>query len=1014
MDSTIFKFIWKHSLHQQIVLLAVTLCYFPFLYVSLEIPKLIINDAIGAESERIAIAGTELSQVEYLFLLCFGFLGAVLASGLVKMRMNTMKGVLAERMLQKLRQQLIQRILRFPPSYFRRTSQGELVSMVTSEAEPLGGLMGDALAQPVFQGGMMLTIMAFLFVQNPWLGLAAIALIPLQAWLIPLLQRRINALNKERVQAVRRLATTIGESAAGASELRINGGWRFMLNRVGGQLDRLFSIRLNIYQQKFFMKFLNNFINQLTPFFFFLIGGYLAIQGSLSVGALVAALAAYKDLSAPWKELLAYYNRCQDMAVRWDTIIERFDPSGIFDAERLTPAEQDPPHLTGPIAFKDLTVRDADGSAILEGIDLDIPSGATVAIESTSARERHTFLQLLTREIVPSSGEIRIDGQSLSEIHPDGVALRLGTVSARPFLFNGTVGQNILISLDRSEFSSDAPIGRMSVKAATPSLPETTAPRLALAGLSGDEELREWWHAITEVMGTDDFLLQRGLDARFDPADRPELAKDILRLRPLVAERLAQEDLSSAVATFDPGAFHPGLPIAGNLMFALPRREIGQERLARNPLFVERIRSLGLEEDILAFARAIMSLFSTVFGEGGTSHPLFHQLRADVALFERLTEIAAKADRHGLPKLSAEEHALLLTVPFRFSTDQINAPFPQDLKDKILNLRETHGDRLLKESELFFARIDPDALAERLTVLENLLFGKLLQSTKNKAQAVRAVVVSILREHGLHKAVAHLIYDVETGIGGTNLPEIAHERIAFVRATVKRPDVLILDRALPSHPPADRIATRRRLRALLPDATIIYLEDRFDQIEDFDLHLRINEGHIASASTAVDPGGETGMTEDLRRKMRALETVPLFRDLERRQLRLLAFGSTWFTAQPSERVFSAGEQSDSAYLIVKGSAELYWDESTGVEGALTTFEPGRLVGDMSVVRNAKREHNLIAKADLKCLRIDGETLRSIIENDMNVALSLLRTVAGHMVTLDTRLRAERQRGGEHA
>ena len=74
------------------------------------------------------------------------------------------------------------------------------------------------------------------------------------------------------------------------------------------------------------MKFLNNFITQLTPFFFYSVGGYLAIRGDITVGALVAALAAYKDLSSPWKELLTYYNQVQDMSLRWDIVTERFEP----------------------------------------------------------------------------------------------------------------------------------------------------------------------------------------------------------------------------------------------------------------------------------------------------------------------------------------------------------------------------------------------------------------------------------------------------------------------------------------------------------------------------------------------------------------------------------------------------------------------------------------------------------------------------------------------------------------
>ena len=76
----------------------------------------------------------------------------------------------------------------------------------------MGGLMGDAVAQPLFQLGQMLIIVTFLFLQSVWFGLAGIALIPLQAWLIPMMQRQINQLNKERIKEVRALASEIGET----------------------------------------------------------------------------------------------------------------------------------------------------------------------------------------------------------------------------------------------------------------------------------------------------------------------------------------------------------------------------------------------------------------------------------------------------------------------------------------------------------------------------------------------------------------------------------------------------------------------------------------------------------------------------------------------------------------------------------------------------------------------------------------------------------------------------------
>ena len=269
MEKSLFRYIWKYSKRSQLLLLALTIITFPVLYISLELPKRIINDAIGGSGADITYFGVTFTQTQFLMLLCMGFLIAVLANGLLKMRLNTMKGVLAERLLRRFRFQLLTRMMRFPRPYFRQTSQGELVAMVTSEAEPMGGLMGDMISQPVFQAGQMITILAFLFAQSFWFGLASVALIPLQAWLIPRLQRQINLLNKSRIEEVRHLASEIGETAAGVSDIRTNGGLRYRAAQFSDRLGKLFDIRFDIYQKKFFMKFLNNFINQLTPFFFY-------------------------------------------------------------------------------------------------------------------------------------------------------------------------------------------------------------------------------------------------------------------------------------------------------------------------------------------------------------------------------------------------------------------------------------------------------------------------------------------------------------------------------------------------------------------------------------------------------------------------------------------------------------------------------------------------------------------------------------------------------------------------
>ena len=83
----------------------------------------------------------------------------------------------------------------------------------------------------------------------------------------------------------------------GATEVRANDTMRFELADASSRLGTIYGIRVEIYKRKFFVKFLNNFLAQVTPFFFYAIGGYFVIQGQLTVGALVAVIAAYKE---PW------------------------------------------------------------------------------------------------------------------------------------------------------------------------------------------------------------------------------------------------------------------------------------------------------------------------------------------------------------------------------------------------------------------------------------------------------------------------------------------------------------------------------------------------------------------------------------------------------------------------------------------------------------------------------------------------------------------------------------------
>ena len=1018
MEKNIFRFIWKYSWKDQLTLLVVTVLTFPILYISLELPKRIINDAIQGTGEGVQFGGISFSQVQFLMVLCAGFLISVLVNGLLKMRLNTMKGVLAERLLRRFRFQLLTRILRFPRPYFRSTSQGELVSMVTSEAEPLGGIMGDMVSQPVFQAGQMLTILVFLFAQSFWFGMAAIALIPLQAWIIPKLQRQINLLNKDRIQEVRKLAADIGETAAAVSDIRTNGGLRYRMSLFSDRLGKLYDIRFAIYQKKFFMKFVNNFINQLTPFFFYSVGGYLAITGHITVGALVAALAAFKDMSSPWKELLAYYNTTQDVAIRWEAVIERFAPNSLVDDKLFEGTPDGKLSLKGDIELDNVTVRDDDGQTVLDNINLLIPQGARVGIKTGSEAAALAFADLLTREVIPQHGSVKIAGQDLNTIHQVTLSNCIGYAHSNPHILQGTLGENLLLPfknkpLEYADNDSELKLFRLHAEQSGNSIDPFDADWIdpGVAGLHSPDQIRDWWFELVQAMGIDDFMVRRALRSRIETGNHQKLTDAVVQMRPEIARRISDAGLDDLVFRFHPDKFNPVSPLGSNLLYALPTRMLTQQSLSQNENFVKILREKGIAEELMQMSVTLIENLTATFGNDGTDHPLFRRLNLDEELYQRLGTIINQRREVGDSGLKPEDYALVLTVPFAFSAEQMGPAFSENFKKQVLDLRNASADEMLQALGGLFKTIDPSEYIPVMTVMGNALFGRISRMAGAREKAIEDIVVAAINEHGLQRLAAESIYDLATTTGGENLPAVFRERVAFSRAGIKKPDILILRNSLASHESENRELMRERVSKLMPDTTKIFIENQILSPESYDLYVEIVDGRIDGSDRQKDPE-DADAREDLNRKMESIANAELFSGLDRSQQRLLAFSAQWFKAEPGQKIFAVDEEADAAYLAVKGLAGLYWTTEQGDRRMVSEVSPGRLIGDLSIILKEKRPLDLVAIDESLFLRIGATELMAVIENDALVASNLMRTIAQNMMGAVTRLRAIRNYSSE--
>jgi len=861
-------------------------------------------------------------------------------------------------------------------------------------------MMGDAISQPVLQAGQMLTILFFLFLQSVWFGLAAIALIPLQAWLIPHLQKQINVLNKERIREVRQLAAMIGENAAGATALRRHGGWRYRLSMMTDQLGVLYHIRFRIYQKKFFMKFINNFITQLTPFLFYSVGGYLVLQGNVSIGALVAALAAYKDLSSPWKELLTYYNQTQDLSLRWQILIEKFAPDGSISEELITEPPAEIPHVSGAVTLDRVTVRDADGAAILEDISATIPSGSVVGIAAPAEEDRLAMAELLSREVTPSAGRVLLGDTDMATVHQAVLAARIGVATSRPVTFRGTFGDNVLMGVRlRPMEDADDPVALREAETAGNSSDAYSVNWVdpGLAGLKTEEELRCWWLKLTKGMGSGSILFQRGLDQCFAPEQHPKLAEKLVALRPDVLDALERAGLRDMVYRFMDDRFNDTLPVFENLLFATPYEPITADLLENRTDFVKLLSELDMVDDLVQLSRDVLDMLRSIFGRDGTDHPLFRRLGLDVQGYEAALKVLDATRNGGSVDLSPTEVSQLGIIAFRIKAMDIGAAFADELKARIVSMRQSHGEALRTALHDVVAPLDPQRFAVGQTVLENVLFGRIFATGAAKIEEIRKLATDILIKNGAEDLVIELIYDVPIGLGGTNLPAVFAEPLSLGRATIKRPDILIMEQALSSYELETKRAVFHNLRDLLPGTTIIYVDDAFSNPDVFDLHLEIKDGRLVSDAVAPEADVENAVSADLQRKQRALQQSSLFSSLDRRQLRLLAFGARWYEAKAGEVVFLKGDEpTDGAYVMIEGEAGLYLPQEGGPAQAIAQVGPGQIVGELGLIRKVPRALTMQAETDITCLRIGEEEFMAVVENDAQTAFKLLQVVAGYV------------------
>jgi ABC-type multidrug transport system fused ATPase/permease subunit len=871
MESTIFRYILRYSTPQQLYLVAVTVASYPFLFMSLELPKIIVNEAIDGKGPPFVMhlmgfpITVDASQIQFLLTLSFIYLFLVLMNGAFKYHINVFKGQIGERLLRRLRYQLYERMLRFPLPRFRKLGQGEIIPIITAEVEPLGGFIGIAYADPMFFGGQLVIILSFIVLQDPLLGLAAIAFYPLQIYLIPRLQRRGNRLAMQRIQNVRRLSDHIGESVSAIVEVRANDTAAFELARFTQRLGRIYTIRFEIFRRKFFIKFLNNFIDKLTPFFFFSIGGFLVIHGDLTLGALIAVLAAYKDLASPWKEMLMWYQQKEDAKVKYGQVIEQFSPPGI---ELTTPGDDQAVNsvrLDGE-TIVNVSLVDEDGVRRLDGATLTLPAASHAAIVGDAASGKSELAMLLARLQEPTHGKIVVGGHDLAALPPTVTGRRVGYVGASTHLNNASVGENLIYGLKHRLPAVGVALDEAARAGNSPFEYGADWIDYAAAGVDGPEALQRRLVEVLRRVDLDGDVYSMGLRGCVDPDIHAETAAKILRARGAMRSRLQDPAVAALVEPFDKSRFNGNATVGENLLFGAPLdKRFELEQLAEDPYVQSVLDRTGLTADFVEIGRKVAETMIELFADLPPDHEFFQQYSFiaadDLPAYRQLVTPSA---RDGA--LSRRDQQRLLSLPFMLITERhrlglIDAAMQQ----RILDARHAFAAGLPESLKGAIAFFDEERLNPAATIQDNILFGKLSHGHAYAEQTIGALIQDVVGELGLREMVIEVGLNAPVGIGGARLSFTQRQKVALGRALLKQPDVLVVNEAVEAF---DAQSQRRVLQNVLAECrgrTVVWVTNRLAAGRQFDQIIVMKDGKVAEQGSfeTLESGGNLSRLLDV-------------------------------------------------------------------------------------------------------------------------------------------------------
>jgi len=822
---SLFSWIFPGNLKLQILLLLIIIVMVAARVIPLEMQRLVINEAI------------KLQRIDLLLRYCGIYLAAVVFFSLLKYLTNVIQTLITQRTTARMRKALYHHILTLPLNFFRNTQPGTVVNALTTELTVPGNFVGLAVASPVTNILTLLAFAIYLFVLNPLLAAVSLSIYPIVVFLIPLLQRGVNKANKKRVDAARTFSARIAESISGIHEIHGNGAYRIENRKYDSLVDRLLKIRIVWSLYRFAVKTANGFFTALGPFLVFILGGYLTIKGQLELGALVAFLSAQERLFDPWKDLIEFYQVYQDGKINYERTMEYFD---VEPEHAIEPKDRGPMELAGTVEVKDLSFVTDTGIHLLDGINMSLEEGEHLALVGFSGSGKSTLALCIGQLYKYTGGSVMIGDKEVSGLTKKDMVNNIGFVAQSPFIFDGTIEENIL-------YSSMAKIDGNG---------------------QAEEEQRPTLDDIIAVLhqtGIFVDILRFGLNAILTHGKNEELVDTIVKVRKNFQQDYGK-DLADYVEFFDENRYLYYSSVVENLTFGAPNKsDFSDENLSKNQYFLKFLKTADLTRPLLSLGVTLCRQTVDILGNLPPDAVFFEQSPISAEELDDFKLLVERLKKKKLHELEDDDHRKLLELALRFTPGVHKmAALPEILETLILEGRALFREKISEDNPEAFTFIQMSQYIYSQTILNNIFFGKTKTGNPSAQEQIDQSIIQLLIEEDLLETIIEIGMHYQVGTKGDKLSGGQQQKLAIARVFLKAPKILIMDEATSA---LDN-KSQARIQNLLETrwkkkSTVVSVVHRLDTIKNFDKVAVMKAGKILEMGTYDELMARKGMLYEL-------------------------------------------------------------------------------------------------------------------------------------------------------